>query len=196
VSARLEDATNEQQKVLLYLAIAYHYGQQSIAPGAFSSILSLPASLPVDLTKVLPDYMRQLLRSSSGGHWRPAHDLIAMQIIRQILAPRASDDRVWKQNLSMWAGSFIEFCRGDDPIPSSDLVALLSRCFLFRDNRDPLGKESPEQSSGGNFSHLLQDIPSVQGRLTTLVTLTEIFPMESLSCHRDEGFHQRNSGAR
>jgi tetratricopeptide (TPR) repeat protein len=179
VSARLEDATNEQQKVLLYLAIAYHYGQQSIAPGAFSSILSLPASLPVDLTKVLPDYMRQLLRSSSGGHWRPAHDLIAMQIIRQILAPRASDDRVWKQNLSMWAGSFIEFCRGDDPIPSSDLVALLSRCFLFRDNRDPLGKESPEQSSGGNFSHLLQDIPSVQGRLTTLVTLTEIFPMES-----------------
>jgi tetratricopeptide (TPR) repeat protein len=179
VDARLENATDEQQKVLLYLAIAYHYGQQSIAPGAFSSILGLPASVPVDLTKVLPDYMRQLLRTTSSGQWRPAHDLIAKQIIRHIMAPRASDDRVWKQNLSMWAGSFIEFCRGDEPIPSSDLVALLSRCFLFRDNRDPLGKESPEQAGGGNFSQLLQDIPSIQGRLTTLVTLTEIFPMES-----------------
>jgi hypothetical protein len=179
VTARIENATEDQRKVLVYLAIAYHYGQQGIAPGAFSAVLGLPASVPVDLTKVLPDHMRQLLRTASGGQWRPAHDLIAVEIIRQILAPNVSDDRVWKQNLSTWAASFIEFCRGTEPVPSADLVALLSRCFLFRDNRDPLGKESPEQPVGGNFSHLIQDIPSIQGRSATLVRLTEVFPMES-----------------
>lgn len=179
VDARLHNATEEQRKVLLYLSFAYHYGQQAVASGAFSSLLSLPESAHVDFAKVLPDHMRQLLRVASGNQWRPAHDLIAREIIKRILAPNTSDDRVWKQNLSTWACSFAQFCRGDDPNPSADLLTVISRCFLYRDDRDPLGKESPEQVSGGHFSQLIQDIPSIEGRLTTLIKLTELFPLEA-----------------
>ncbi len=179
VDARLHNATEEQRKVLLYLSFAYHYGQQAVASGAFSSLLSLPESAHVDFAKVLPDHMRQLLRATSGNQWRPAHDLIAREIIKRILAPNTSDDRVWKQNLSTWACSFAQFCRGDDANPSADLLTVISRCFLYRDDRDPLGKESPEQVSGGHFSQLIQDIPSTEGRLTTLIKLTELFPLEA-----------------
>lgn len=176
VSVRLDQATEAQQLILLYLSFAYHYGQQSVAASAFSKLLALPKTRQISVENALPGSLLDLVRRQSDNRWRPSHDLVAKEIIRQLLAPNAVDDRVWRQNLSIWASRFAEFCRGDDVVPSDEMVDLASRCFLFRDNRDPLGRESPDVHTPSHFAQLIEDIPAVEGRLTVLKKLTELFP--------------------
>ncbi len=179
VSARLSESTPDQKAILLFLAIGYHYGQQSIPSSAFRELLGIPGTRKVELERVLPEFLQELLRYGRKDVWRTAHDLIANEIIHQLLAPDAADDRIWRQNLSTWALRFAEFCRGHAPVPSADMVELASRCFVFRDDRDPLGRETPEDNSAGVFSQLIKDIPSPEGRLNVLVTLTDLFPDEA-----------------
>jgi tetratricopeptide (TPR) repeat protein len=177
VEARIQHATDQQKCILLFLSLAYHYGQQPIPAQRFSALLSLPPTLKVDFEKALPLYLRELIRRQSGNVWRPAHHLIAQELLRQLLAPNATDDRVWRQNLSTWAMKFAEFCRGDDALPSREMVELASRCFVFRDDRDLLGRET--SGGPGQFSHLIEDIPVAEGRLALLLKLTDLFPDEA-----------------
>ncbi len=179
VGARIKRTTEEQKTILLFLAIAYHYGQQPVASSAFGDLLGIPRNRRVDLDRVLPDYLKDLLRRGRAENWRTAHDLIATEIIHQVLAPDLQDTRIWRQNLSTWALRFAGFCRGESPFASKDMIELSSRCFVFRDDTDPLGREPSEQHNTGKFSHLIGDIPSVEGRLTVLIRLTELFPEEA-----------------
>ncbi|MCU1303942.1 MAG: hypothetical protein JWQ87_4226 [Candidatus Sulfotelmatobacter sp.] len=179
VGARIERTTEEQKTIVLFLAIAYHYGQQAVASSAFGDLLGIPKTRKVDLDRVLPDFLRDLLRCGRGENWRTAHDLIAAELIHQVLAPDLRDPRIWRQNLSVWGIRFADFCRGRSPIPSSDMLELASRCFVLRDDRDPLGRETSEEHNNGKFSHLIGDIPSMEGRLTVLIHLTELFPEEA-----------------
>jgi tetratricopeptide (TPR) repeat protein len=179
VSVRLDQATEEQRLILLYLSFAYHYGQQSVAASAFSRLLALPKTRRISIENALPGSLLDLVRRQSDNRWRPSHDLVAKEILRQLLAPNSADDRVWRQNLSIWASRFAEFCRGDDVVPSDEMVDLASRCFLFRDNHDPLGRESPDLHTPSHFAQLIEDIPAVEGRLTVLEKLTELFPDEA-----------------
>ena len=179
IAARINQTTEQQKTILLFLAIAYHYGQQAVASAAFGDLLGIPANRTVDLDQALPDYLKDLLRRGRTDNWRTAHDLIATEIIHQTLAPDSQDTRVWRQNLSTWAIRFAAFCRGESPIASSDMIELASRCFVFRDDRDPLGSEPGEEYNSGKFSHLIADIPAVEGKLTVLTRLTELFPEEA-----------------
>ncbi len=179
VGARLAKTTTEQATIIVFLAIGYHYGQQGVPSQSFGEFLGIPGSRKVELEKVLPTYIRDLLRRTRGDAWRPAHDLIATEIIRQVLAPGSQDKRLWKHNLSTWAHRFADFCRGSAPVPSADMVELASRCFVLRDDRDPLGRETPDDSNAGHFSQMIKDIPSVEGRLTVLKQLTDLFPNEA-----------------
>ena len=175
VAARLQLATDQQKTILLFLSLAYHYGQQPVSAQSFAGILSLPRTLKVNLEKALPEYLRELVRRHADNAWRPVHDLIARETIRQLMAPNVNDDRIWRQNLSVWAIRFAEFCRGDDVVPSHEMVELASRCFVFRDERDVLGREASGSAGPGQFSQLIEDIPLPEGRLTVLLRLTELF---------------------
>ena len=179
VSVRLDQATPEQSTILVFLAFAYHYGQQALPSDAFGPLLAMPRNRRVELEKYLPAPLRDLLRRGSSEAWRTAHDLIAQQVLKRALSPNSLDDRTWRQNLSTWALRFAEFCRGDDPVPSRDLIEIASRCFVFRDDRDPLRHDSSEDPTLSGFSQLLQDIPSQEGRLRILIRLTELFPSEA-----------------
>ena len=179
VGARLGRTTDEQRTIVLYLSISYHYGQQAVPSAAFRDLLGIPGTRRVDLEQVLPGYLRDLLRHRRSDLWRTAHDLIATEIIHQVLAPDLQDNRTWRQNLSVWALRVADFCRGQAPVPSADMVDIASRCFVLRDDRDPLGREAPEDLNAGNFSQLIRDVPSVEGRLTILKQLTELFPEEA-----------------
>lgn len=178
VRARLSQATPQQTTVLVFLALAHHYGHRGVPASAFAALLGLPRTQKVKFDQVFPQHLMDLLRVDSKDIWRTAHDLIALELLRQALAP-GMDNRHWRQNLSTWAVRFVNFCRSDDPVASADMVEVASRCFVFRDDSDRLGTDASEDGVSRNFSHLIQDIPSQDGRLIVLQELTKRFPDEA-----------------
>lgn len=113
---------------------------------------------------------------SENGYWRPAHDLLAVEAMMQLLWPDSVERRNWKQNLSLWAKDFAEFCRGDQTISSDKMLEIARRTFIYRDNIELLGTE---RSANRSFAQLLDDIPSQMGKADVLRTLTELFPDEA-----------------
>ncbi|MBF0539133.1 MAG: hypothetical protein HQL03_12870 [Nitrospirae bacterium] len=105
------------------------------------------------------------------------HHLIAREILKQILEPSTSnnDDNGWKQNLSRCAREFINFCHGGEYATSTQLLEIVKRVFIRRDNKDLLGTEGAIQKQ---YAQLIHDIPSYNGRIDVLRYLTDVFPDE------------------
>jgi len=173
---KLATLTPVQQRILCYIALAHHYAQQPIKAQAFASLLGLPQSKSVRLLKHISDTAHDLLVEAAEETWRTAHDLIAFEIVKQVLSGGALDQRIWKQNLSSWAKDFAEFCRGDDMVTSNDMLEIIRRTFIFRDNADVLGTE---RSGTQSFAQLLDDVPSDEGKLEVLRNLVELYPDEA-----------------
>lgn len=185
---RIAALTGEQKRILVYTAIAYYYGQQSVPAQAFDSLLQLPKSKPVDLAAAFSGTSASalgLLMENRHREWRITHHLIAREILQQVLAPESSQqpEGVWSQNLSLWAKDFAGFCRGDRPVPSDELLKLARRVFIYRGNADVLGTE---RAGHQRFSQLIDDIPSESGKREVLRHLTECFPDEA-HCHAHLG---------
>lgn len=179
VADRVEAMTDVQKRVVGYLATAHHYAQRELPEESFRSVLGLPERRSVHLAALMPDYVLPLLVQMTDGSWRTAHDLIALRALIDILAasaPREERERVWRQGLSDWAVDFAEFCRGRTPVPSDQLLEVLKRAFVFRENAELLGTERVETVL---FSQLLGDVRIPQGQLRVLKTLVELYPEEA-----------------
>lgn len=177
VAARLENLTDVQRRTVGYLAIAHHYGQQGLSEQAFAQLLGMPRDRSLDLSKFLPHETMELLVPGEDDSIRTAHNLIAEEVLQQLLSP--GDDtspEAWRQQLSAWAMDFAKFLRSDAQLPGDLLVDLASRVFVLRDNSEMIGTES---AADKRFSRLIEDIPSVHGQIAVLKGLTEIFPNES-----------------
>jgi hypothetical protein len=174
VEARLNGATGEQRDVMCFLALAHHYAQKSLNAQLFADIIHSPRDRRVNLESFLPAHMLELLVANADGDWRPAHELIAEEIIHQVLCPDGEDRRAWPEGLSTWGCRFAEFCRGGDPVTPEEIMETLARCFVLRDNRDLLGTESAVTNK---FSQWIEDTPP-SGRLPLLQKLTALFPEE------------------
>lgn len=174
ITTRLDGLSDIQRKVLLYLSLAYFYGQKPLPARSFAELLGVPGSERLDLTKFLAGPALQLLQDERG-YWRPIHHLVAEEIIRQLLNPAGGDPRLWKQNLGHWAIEFAQFCRGDLAVPSNEMLEVISRCFLLRDSRDFIGRE---EAVGTTYARLIEDILSLDGKYTVLLKLTDLFPEE------------------
>ena len=94
--------------------------------------------------------------------------------MRQTLSS-GGDPRTWRNHLADWGIDFIQFCRGDLPVPSVKMLELARRVFVFRDDLDVLGRE---QSAQGRFSHFIQEVPVSEGKLRVLEQLVHSFPDE------------------
>ena len=176
VAARTGSLTQVQKRILGFLAVAHHYGQKPLPEQAFAETLGIPRNRPLDLNSALPASALELLIRLDEGRWRTAHDLIAVEILKQLLWPSSSDRRLWKQNLSQWARDFAEFCRGSGAVPSEELLEVARRVFVYRDNSELLGTE---RAGLNQFSQLIDDIPSKEGALEVLRSLTELYPEEA-----------------
>jgi hypothetical protein len=80
-------------------------------PRFSSRCLACRIAGPVRLERALAEPMLELL-AEEGTRWRPVHDLVAKEVIEQVLAGSATDRSVWVQALSTWAADFIEMCSG------------------------------------------------------------------------------------
>lgn len=181
VRTRTEDLSTDQRKVLIFLAIAHYYGQQAIPAQAFAPILGISQKRVIDLRGVFSGSSERsldLLVESHGGAWRTGHPLIALEIMMRFLTPGESLDRenVWRQNLSKWSKEFADLCSDNGNANSDILLELARRVFIYRDNTEVLGTE---RAASKNFSQLIDDIPSISGRVDVLRHLTDCFPHEA-----------------
>ena len=180
VENRMVGLTNQQRKILVFIAISHFYGQQSVPAQAFASLLGLPQSRKIKLPSAFADDAAKalgLLIRNSHDEWRTAHHLIALEIMQQVLASNSLErEGIWKQNLSQWGREFADFCQRDDHQESDQLMKLVQRVFIYRDNTDVLGTERAAQQQ---FSQLIEDIPSSFGKIDVLEHLTSCFPLEA-----------------
>ncbi|MCX5646163.1 MAG: ATP-binding protein [Phycisphaerae bacterium] len=177
VGAHMGELSDVQKRMICFLAIAHHYGQQALPAQSFAGLFSLPVGRKIDLTKALPSNAFDLIMEAEPGLWRTSHDLIADEIMKQLLSPQYKDrDRLWRQQLSEWAIAFAHFTRGRSQILAEQMIELSRRVFVYRDNVELLGTE---RSAQRQFSQIIEDIPSSHGQLEVFRTLTQVFPEEA-----------------
>ena len=174
VETRVEGLNDKQDRLLIFSAIALHFGQRGLPVGAFRTVLGMSPREPMDMHLLLPDAAMDLLVEDSPGQWRIGHSLVAEEILRQIMS-RGADPRSWRNHLADWGIDFINFCKGELPSPSAKLLDVVRRVFVFRDDVDVLGHE---QSAQRRFSNFIQALPVSEGKLRVLNELVESFPEE------------------
>ena len=154
--------------------MALRYGQRSLPTSALRSIFGLSHRDRIDLPSLLPPTTNELFVEVALGDWRIGHSLVAEELLRQLLAT-GTDVRTWRNSLADWGIRFIEFCRGDLPVPSNEMLELARRAFVYRDDIDVLGRE---QSVQRRFSLFIEDVPVTEGRVRVLDALVEAYPEE------------------
>ena len=178
VGERLRILTDLQSRIVAYLAFAHFYGQQSIPSASFAMLLGTPRKKAVNLNKHI-GAAKDLLIESGSGEWRTAHPLIAEACIKHILRSGSADPETWRYQLSTWAKEFVSFCRGNTystPIVSEELLNIVRKVFVYRDNSELVGTEA---ASRNVFSHLIEALPSKEARLEVYRHLAEVFPEEA-----------------
>ena len=181
VATRTSELTDPQRQILVYIAVAYYYGQQPVPVQAFAALLGLPPSKTLRLIDAFAGPSARalgLLVETESGEWRTSHQLIALQILKSQLAPEAgaANGDIWRQRVSEWAKAFADFCRAEGQPESDRLLELARRVFIYRDNVEVLGTE---RASHSRYAQLIEDIPSPQGRIEVLEHLTQRFPTEA-----------------
>jgi len=186
VANRILDLAETQREMLVYLSIAYMYGQKGIGAQMFQNLLGLSnhdVSFPLVFAE-RPSVLDILIQDGSSREWRPIHDIVASEMLRQILSPPEADPRVWRQSLSTWGKRFIEFCGVHHSIAIERALELLRRVFIYRHGEDALGRETGDDirsdlSRLEKFSLYIQQIPSREGGLEVLQYLAKSFPEEA-----------------
>ncbi|HEY0172564.1 MAG TPA: hypothetical protein VGB98_16195 [Pyrinomonadaceae bacterium] len=173
VKARLDGMEEIERKIMCYLSLADRYAHKSLPSQMFTGILGLSTSRIIQLEKFLQPERLTLLIKEEHGEWRPAHALIGIEMIEQILAGN-SERKNWRHNLSRWVTMFIEdtTCMKS----SAFMVDLLKRLFIYRGDSDELLQEIKEKTT---FSRLIQDILSPEGQLSVLQRLANTYPSEA-----------------
>ncbi len=172
VESRLSQASTPVRNAVLFIAFAYYYGQVSPSLQTFTPVFNIPPSKLVTMSKVIPDYVRELLVETNAGV-RPAHYLIAEEILHQELGRTSGDRSNWRVGLADLATEFIDLL-ADLPHQNRGTTSDILRAVLIERG----SVESPAGPWGTEFSRLLEDIPSVDGRRRVLQRLIEAFPEE------------------
>jgi hypothetical protein len=177
VQHRLNNLPDDQGLIFIYIALAYYYAQQAVPAQAFASTLHIDPGKSVNLSRLLPEHARILLLENGKNAWLPIHQLVAQEILKQVMTPPNGDRRNWKHGLSKWANQFAEFCRGGISFPSEEMLELARRAFIYRNNDELLGTE---RSARPDFSILIEDIKSVspEGASAVLSNLIDLYPEE------------------
>ncbi|MBN1964614.1 MAG: hypothetical protein JW910_08200 [Anaerolineae bacterium] len=176
VESRLNAANPDQRRIITFLSLAYYYGHKPVFSQVFAANLGLPENRLLRLERILAEPQLELLVQEADCLWRPIHQLVAEEVIQIVLTGGKGDRRNWKRNLPTWSLEFIKACRSGTQTPNEELLDLMRRVFIFRDENELLGTESSGQSK---FSALIEDVITDEGRLSIFKELTDSFPDEA-----------------
>lgn len=167
VSSRLDRCTEEGHLICLISSLVYHYGQLSVSLQLFAQRLGIPQSRVVALSDVVDEFVEDLFVSTTG-RIRPIHELIAEEILRQVLGRDPADEN-WTTGLADAAITLAEICAEQATTSGAQTSEMLHTVLLERHTED----------SDSDFSRLLNNIPSPEGQERVLTRLTELFPYEA-----------------
>ena len=160
----IQDLGSTEQTILLFLAMAYHYGHCSLSANEFAGLLHAPRREVISLESVLSEAARDLLLEEDDK-WRPRHDLIAVEMLRQLLT-MANDKSSSSAHLDNWknhlADRAVEFFSHMPENVVSDV--LLSR---VSDDTSHLYI---------SFSQLISDIPFEEDAINLFEKAISLFP--------------------
>ena len=174
VLSRISDLDDNQKQVMVYASIAMRYGQRALPASALRGIFGLSPGGTIVVSSLFPQSTSELFVETTPGEWRIGHSLVAEELLQQLLAT-GGDLRTWRNRLADWGIQYIEFCRGDLPVASDEMLDLVRRVFVYRDNLDVLGRE---QSGQQRFSHFISEVPVSEGRVRVLDALVDSYPEE------------------
>ena len=174
VSHRVERASDQALDVCRISSLLYHFGQQATPTQILSSILSLPRTKLVSMSSMIPGFLRELFVENSEHSIRPAHQLIANEILEQVLSPGSGDRRNWRSGLAQCAVDTIEIAAKHNDHPGGAIAELMRSVIIERGIQ-----ETSAGDMEGQFSSLINTIPSSDGQHRALEKLTELFPEEA-----------------
>ena len=154
------------------MAFGYYYGQMALSLQTFGQVFNVPASKLIAISKAIPDYMREL-SVEDNDRVRPAHQLIAEEIIQQELGRLGGDRRNWRVGLADLAIKFINLL-ADLPHQNRGTTSDILRAVIIERGHS----QSPAGPWEAEFSQFLTELPSVDGRRRVLEHLTHRFPEE------------------
>ena len=166
VRSRLGRCSEHGHLVCLLSSLVYHYGQQDISLQLFAAHLGMPQSKVIALSDVVDDFVEDLFVNTKKG-LRPIHEIIAEEILRQLLG-QEPDDENWRAGLADAAITLAEMCAEQATVSGAKASEMLHTVILERHTED----------YDADFSRLLKDIPSPEARERVLVRLIELFPYE------------------
>ena len=172
VETRLSEASKPVSKAILFTAFAYYYGQTSLPLQVFAPIFGVLASKLINMHSTFPEALRELLVESSN-RVRPAHHLIAEEILQQELSRDEGDRRNWNVGLADLATDFIDLLSSLPHGERGTLSDILRAVLIDRSTGESLVGASQTQ-----FSQFLTNVPSIDGRRRVLEHLTDAFPEE------------------
>ena len=167
VSSRLDRCSPHGKLVCLISSLVYHYGQQSIPLQLLAKRLGIPQSKVISLSDVVDEFVEDLFVSASG-RIRPIHDLIAEEILRQLLGRDPTDEN-WKTGIADAAITLAEICAEQVATSGTQSADMLHTVVL----------ERHAEAFDADFSRLLKDVPSPEAQERILTTLTDLFPYQS-----------------
>ncbi|OWF53109.1 Sterile alpha motif domain-containing protein 9-like [Mizuhopecten yessoensis] len=181
------------QKILLYLALAYFYGHSSIPCQFFNELLCLPANYYVDLEDFPHPIQSFVVEDEGAGkksNIRICHNLVAKEILDHILT-RGKKSKYLRQDglsgparhrLASLCLDFISYASRREKRSSASantVVNCLKRIFIVRETIDMTGK-SEHLTRRPLISNVLLEIesqpPMFCERAEVLKKLAEAFP--------------------
>ena len=172
IRQRVDNLNDIQRTILVFQSIAYKYGQKGIPAQAYQYLLGIPSKRDVALQNVFQNQQAVLdiiIHDGRSRAWRPIHNIVAEEILEQLLTPPEADRRVWNQQLSTWGQRFIAFC-GDGPLVDGKVMLEILRGVFI---------ERGATEGDASFSQFIRDIPLREGGLAVLKTLAETFSEEA-----------------
>ena len=171
---RLREASSNALDVCRLASLFYHFGHQPTPIQLLSSIVSKPRASTISLSSIMSSLLQELFVQNPDRSIRPAHELIANEILEQILSQGVGDRRNWRSGLAQCAVDAVEIAAEHNDSPGGAVAELMRSVLIERGIQ-----ETPAGLPEGQFSNLIDAIPSSDGQHRVLKTLTELFPDEA-----------------
>ncbi len=172
ISTRLNSSLEAVKTVCRVSALAYHYGQKEVPLQLFSDVFKFAPNKLVRFSELLPDHLRELF-VEVGNNIRPAHELIAEELLEQLLSEGRGERRNWRTALADVTVDFLELAAACSNLPKGEISQLARTIVIERSAED-----TPAGPWEGRFSRLIIDIPSTEGKQRVFESLTRLFPDE------------------
>ena len=159
------------KSVILYLSICDKYLGMGLPVNIFRPILKVSSGEVIDLEKYFGQesfIIGNLLYSAPGNEknkiWKIRHNFFSRELLIQLLSGESSDPNEWKYSLSQCCLNFIDETTTDN-IASEYLQDIFQKLFIGN-KTDRLGED---------FTPLINDISTPEGKEDIFIKLTEIY---------------------